>query len=220
MSTFKQSIIPVKLTKSTTHHPTIQLLQKPTNKTRKKKKDETCAKPETEEEIEEVSEMISLRPISLSDVDDFMVWATDDKVSKFCIWDTYTTKDQAVDYIKNQAIPHPWLRVICLENQAIGSITVTPSSGQESCRGELGYVLAHNYWGRGIATRAVQLVVSIIFKEWPHLKRLEALVHVENKGSQRVLQKAGFEREAVLRNYRNLKGKTADMAMYSFLGND
>ncbi|PIN22569.1 Amino-acid N-acetyltransferase [Handroanthus impetiginosus] len=180
--------------------------------------DEKSGKSEGEEGIQELSQ-ITLRPIELSDADDLMVWATDEKVTRFCLWETYTSKEQALDYIKNVAIPHPWLRVICIENHAIGAISVTPFSGFDRCRGELGYVLAHKYWGKGIVTRAVKMVVNTIFNEWPHLERLQAVVNVENKGSQRVLEKAGFEKEGVLKKYVVLKGKTVDVVMFSFLGN-
>ncbi|KAL2229924.1 uncharacterized protein LOC105171328 [Sesamum indicum] len=180
--------------------------------------DENSAKSEGEEKVQE-SFNITLRPIALPDVDDFMVWATDDRVTKFCLWDTYTSKEQAVDYIKNQAIPHPWLRAICIGDRVIGTITVDPCSGFGSCRAELGYVLAHKHWGKGIATRAVKMVVSTIFKDWPHLQRLQAVVHVANKGSQRVLEKAGFQREGVLRSYVLFKGKPIDVVMFSTLGN-
>ncbi|KAK4382447.1 hypothetical protein Sango_2871400 [Sesamum angolense] len=149
--------------------------------------DESSAKS-GEDKVQE-SFNITLRHIALSDVDDFMVWATDDRVTKFCLWDTYTSKEQAVEYIKNQAIPHPWLRAVCLGNHVIGTITVYPCSGSGSCRAELGY-------------------------------RLQAVVHVENKGSQRVLEKAGFQREGVLRSYELFKGKPVDVVMFSTLGND
>lgn len=63
-------------------------------------------------------------------------------------------------------------------------------------------------------------MAKTIFIEWPHLERLEALVDVQNGGSQRVLEKAGFEREGVLRNYTILKGKSRDMVMFSLLSTD
>ncbi|CAH9099626.1 unnamed protein product [Cuscuta europaea] len=163
---------------------------------------------------------ITLRSIQLSDLDDFMEWAGDERVTTFCTWDTYTSRDQAIDFIKNYAIPHPWLRVICLENRAVGSVSVTPRSGHDSCRGELGYVLAHKYWGKGVATRAVKMVASTIFSEWAHLERLEAFVDVTNKGSQRVLEKSGFLREGVLRKYLILKGRSRDTVVYSLLSTD
>lgn len=178
---------------------------------------ETSNVSDTKDEFTE----ITLRQIELSDVDDFMEWATDEKVSQLCTWDTCTSKDQALDFISNIAIPHPWLRVICLQNRAIGTITVTPNSGCfDSCRAELGYVLAHKYWGKGIVTKAAKIVVSNIFKEWPNLERVEALVDVDNKGSQRVLEKAGFLKEGVLRKYKNIKGRSRDEVIYSFLSTD
>ncbi|CAN4097674.1 unnamed protein product [Withania somnifera] len=181
--------------------------------------DET-SKPKRRERQDEFTE-ITLRQIELSDVDDFMEWAADEKVSQFCTWDTYTSKDQALNYIKNIAIPHPWLRVIFIKNRAIGAITVTPNSGCfDSCRAELGYVLARKYWGKGIVTKAVKMVVSTIFSEWSNLERLEALVDIDNKGSQRVLEKAGFLREGVLRKFKTIKGRSRDEVIYSFLSTD
>ncbi|KAK1387822.1 PAF1 complex component [Heracleum sosnowskyi] len=120
-------------------------------------------------------------------------------MSQYCTWSTYTSKEQAMDFMTNIVAPHPWLRAICLKNCAIGSISVTPFKGNDACRGELGYVLVSKYLGKGIVTRAVKMVVSMIFVEWPHLERLEALVDIETVGSQRVLEKAGFHREGVLR---------------------
>ncbi|KAI5649185.1 hypothetical protein M9H77_35190 [Catharanthus roseus] len=165
---------------------------------------------------------ITIRAIELSDVDDLMLWATDDEVTRFCTWDTYNSRNQALDYINNIAIPHPWSKVICLKNRAIGAISVTPNLGiiQDKCRAELGYVLARKYWGKGIVTRAVKMVVSTIFQEWSDVERIEAIVDVDNKGSQRVLEKCGFQKEAVLRKYKQWKGKTRDCAMFSFLSTD
>ncbi|CAL5416133.1 unnamed protein product [Camellia sinensis] len=163
---------------------------------------------------------ITLRPFDLSDTDDIMVWATDNKVSQFCTWNTYTSREQAIDFIENIAIPHPWLRAICLKNRAIGSVSVMPSSGIGASRGEIGYALASEYWGRGIVTRAVKMVVSSVFSEWPHLERLEGLVYVDNLGSQRVLQKAGFQKEGVLRKYVTVKGRSRDIVIFSLLSSD
>ncbi|KAK9137383.1 hypothetical protein Sjap_007977 [Stephania japonica] len=165
---------------------------------------------------------IHLRPFTLADIDDFMVWATDDSVSKFCRWNSYTSKDDGLAYLTNTVLPHPYFRAICLRDtdRPIGAISVGPFEGIDRCRAELGYLLASEYWGRGVATAAVRMVASEIFEEWRHLERLEALVDVENGGSMRVLEKAGFVREGLLRRYCVLKGRTRDMVMFSMLNTE
>ncbi|KAH6821589.1 Acyl-CoA N-acyltransferases superfamily protein [Perilla frutescens var. hirtella] len=160
---------------------------------------------------------ITLRPIKVSDIEDFMVWASDERVSHFCTWETYTSHDQALHFFNNNAIPHPWYQAICTDDRAIGSISVTPNSGNRSCTAELGYVLAFDHWGKGIATEAVKIAASTIFRDWPLLERLEAFVDVDNIGSQRVLAKSGFVREGVLRKYDVVKGKSRDMVVFSLL---
>ncbi|KAK1267546.1 hypothetical protein QJS04_geneDACA000557 [Acorus gramineus] len=163
------------------------------------------------------SPKITLRPFNLSDVDAFMAWAGDDRVSHFAGWDTFTSKDDALNYIRDTIIPHPWYRAICLGDRPVRSVSVKQGPGAaDRCRASIGYGVAHEYWGRGIATRAVEVVVS----EWPHLMRLDGLVDVENLGSQRVLEKAGFVREGVLRKYMVVKGRTRDMVMYSVTRDD
>ncbi|XP_059630143.1 uncharacterized protein LOC132273136 [Cornus florida] len=164
---------------------------------------------------------ITLRLFKLSDIDDFMVWATDDEASRFCSWETFSSKESTMEYIVNVIIPHSWFRAICLNGRPIGSISVTPNeSSKYMCRAEIGYVIGSKYWGKGIVTRAVKMVANTIFVEWPHLERLEALVNDDNPGSQRVLEKAGFQREGVLRRYVIMKGRTRDMVIFSLLSTD
>ena len=160
---------------------------------------------------------ISLRALDLSDVNDFMAWATDERVARFCTGEPYTNKEDAIEYIKDKIIPHPGFRAICLDDKAIGAISVCANSGNNACRGEIGYVLAYKYWGKGIAKMAVNLVVESVFKDWPHLERLEGLVDVDNLGSQKVLEKCGFVREGVLRKFCLLKGKSRDMVIFSWI---
>ncbi|WCJ23813.1 Acyl-CoA N-acyltransferases (NAT) superfamily protein [Euphorbia peplus] len=160
---------------------------------------------------------ISIRSFDISDTDDYMVWATDERVPKYCSWEPLTTKEETLNYINTKVLTHPWCKAICLKNRPIGYILVTKSAEN---RAELGYVLAFKYWGKGIGTRAVKLVSKMIFGEYPELERLEALVDVEHVGSQRVLEKAGFTRECVLRKHYILKGRCRDFVMFSFLSTD
>ncbi|CDY15325.1 BnaC04g42980D [Brassica napus] len=159
---------------------------------------------------------ISLRPMILSDVDDYMVWATDAKVARFCSWEPCTSREEAIKYITDSVLTHPWLRAICLEDDRPNGYILIMSV--DKIRKEIGYLLTKKYWGKGFATEAVRLVTAEVFKEMPEVERLEALVDVDNIGSQRVLEKVGFTREGVLmRNFIVMKGSIRDMVMFSFL---
>ena len=52
------------------------------------------------------------------------------------------------------------------------------------------------------------------------LERVEARCAVENVGSQRVLEKSGFEREGRLRGYFKLRGRRVDNFLYALLRED
>ncbi|KAK1290878.1 hypothetical protein QJS10_CPB18g01433 [Acorus calamus] len=162
---------------------------------------------------------ITLRKFDLSDVDDFLKWASDPRVTRYGRYDTpITTRAEALAHLRDVILPHPWFRAICVgdDKRAVGSILVDPCES-EKCRASMGGRLACEYWGKGIATRAVEAVVKEIFEELPHLMRLEAVANVENVASQRVLEKAGLTREGVLRRYIVRRGRARDVVMYSVL---
>ncbi|KAL9232675.1 hypothetical protein vseg_007757 [Gypsophila vaccaria] len=166
----------------------------------------------------ELHSNLSLRQIDpVNDVDDFMVWACDEHVSQFCTWYPCTSKEQTIEYINDKVINHPYFKLICLNNRAIGYVLVTFNEGNDKCRAEIGYVLAARYWGRGIATWAVDMLVSMIFEERLELERVEAFVDVENIASHKVLEKVGFLREGVLRKHYIMKGRARDFVIFSLL---
>ncbi|KAG6766129.1 hypothetical protein POTOM_030196 [Populus tomentosa] len=166
------------------------------------------------------SSRISLRPFKLSDVDDFLKWASDDRVTRYLRWNSITSREEALAHLEKVAIPHPWRRSICLDDRSIGYISISPESNDDRCRASFGYALAAEYWGQGIATIASKMAVSSVFQDLPYLVRLQALVEVENRSSQRVLEKTGFVKEGLLRKYGYCKGEIRDMLVYSFLSTD
>ena len=67
-------------------------------------------------------------------------------------------------------------------------------------RASTGYALARDAWGRGYATEVTRAMVALAWTI-PRLARLYALCHPHNVASAHVLEKAGFEREGLLRKY-------------------
>jgi RimJ/RimL family protein N-acetyltransferase len=149
-----------------------------------------------------------------------MSWASDPRVARFQRRDAYTSLDQARRYIADHVLPHPWYRAICVAGRPVGSVAVKPAGDGPFARASVGYRVARDHWGRGVATRAVRAATAEVFAAWPWLRRLEAVADVENPASQRVLEKAGFVREGVLRRYILLKGRPRDMVMFSLVDTD
>ncbi|HEX5098896.1 MAG TPA: GNAT family N-acetyltransferase [Polyangiaceae bacterium] len=83
----------------------------------------------------------------------------------------------------------------------------------------LGYWVRSPEAGRGIAPRAVRLVVDWVF-EHTALNRLEVLAAVANLRSRRVAVKSGAAFEAVLRKRFILGGVPVDVALYAFVRPD
>jgi RimJ/RimL family protein N-acetyltransferase len=175
---------------------------------------------ETQAKHKVCASQITLRLLTVSDIDDFMVWSTDEKVSKCCTWEPFTSKNDAVLYIQTSILTHPWFRAICLDGRPIGAVMVTGNTGSDRCRAEIGYHLGSGFWGRGIVTEAVKMAALCVFKEWDYLERLEAFVEPDNGGSIRVLEKVGFLREGVLRKHYLLKGRARDFVIFSLLSNE
>ena len=73
--------------------------------------------------------------------------------------------------------------------------------------GELGYSLAHAYWGRGWATEAARAAMDAAFAAYADLNRMRAMADARNGASLRVMEKLGMVREGVLRQNRLVRGE-------------
>lgn len=81
----------------------------------------------------------------------------------------------------------------------------------------IGYFLNEDYWGQGIATKAVQLLTRYLFEQ-VGVNRLQAEVMPANGASKTVLQKNGFMLEGTLRQATVWSGKgVVDLEIYGLL---
>ncbi|GKC32464.1 acyl-CoA N-acyltransferases superfamily protein [Tanacetum coccineum] len=129
--------------------------------------------------------------------------------------ETMTTEDEALALTKH-LMTDPWRMSICMHDRFVGFVSTFNHKGHKA---EIGYCLARKYWGQGITTQALKMSVKIVLKDFPEIVRLEAFADVENIGSQRVLEKAGFKKEGLLRKNTFIKGSFVDDFVYSFLSN-
>jgi RimJ/RimL family protein N-acetyltransferase len=109
----------------------------------------------------------------------------------------------------------PFAIVAADRGELLGSISLMRFAWEHR-RGEVGYWLATEARGRGHATRAVQLICAWGFVQLG-LERIDLLAATGNQASQTVAERAGFDREAVLRSYMMGTEGRQDMVAFGLL---
>jgi ribosomal-protein-alanine N-acetyltransferase len=84
---------------------------------------------------------------------------------------------------------------------------------------ELAYLIAPAARGQGIATAAVDALSRYAFERLA-MQRLQIRVDPGNAASQRVAEKAGYQREGLMRSALIVRGRRADVLVYSRLPSD
>lgn len=102
------------------------------------------------------------------------------------------------------------------EDRVIGSIGVFRKDNIHFQTAELGYYIAEPDWGQGHGTRAVRQVCELIF-ETTDIIRIFAEPFARNLGSCRILEKADFQLEGILRKNALKNGQTEDMKLYALV---
>lgn len=128
----------------------------------------------------------------------------------------YTTKD-AKEWIKrnqrfaNKKHPESINFAIDIDGDVVGGIELSKIEGH---RAEIGYWLGERYWRKGIMTEAVKVVTRFGFEKLG-LRRIYAGVFPFNKASMRVLEKAGYQLEGILRKNVVKDGRLMDDYLYA-----
>jgi [ribosomal protein S5]-alanine N-acetyltransferase len=98
--------------------------------------------------------------------------------------------------------------------EAVGGIGFKLGTDIARLTAEMGYWLGEPYWGRGLTTRAVLATSEWAFENYK-LTRIFAMAFSHNVASMRVLEKAGFEREGILRRSAVKNGVVLDQVLYA-----
>ena len=106
-----------------------------------------------------------------------------------------------------------WAIVLKDNNETIGNISVnTVNKKHNYC--DVGYVIRYNYWKNGYATEALNAVSNYLLDSGYHL--VECTCNELNIQSSRVMEKAGFKKDACIPNRRlNKDGTYSGVCYYS-----
>lgn len=96
----------------------------------------------------------------------------------------------------------------------VGVGGVVPQQDIFRINGEIGYWIGEPYWGKGYATQVVKQLTAFAFNKLD-LLRVYACVFEYNKTSMRVLEKAGFALEAVIKSSILKNNQVLDEYLYS-----
>ena len=128
----------------------------------------------------------------------------------------YTDAD-AQTYLKQVVSTQPEINfAIDLAGEAVGGVGFVPGTDVERHSAEVGFWLGESVWGRGIATAALKSSTRYVIAECG-LWRVFAVPFSENAASIRVLEKAGFVREGLMRRSAVKEGRIVDQVLYAFI---
>lgn len=99
---------------------------------------------------------------------------------------------------------------------AVGNIGFTIKDDIYRFNAEIGYWLGEDFWGRGIMSEAIPIMVSYIFRNF-QVNRIYACVLAGNTASMRVLEQTGFRPEAVLRKAAVKNNQPMDEHIFALL---
>jgi ribosomal-protein-alanine N-acetyltransferase len=105
---------------------------------------------------------------------------------------------------------------IIVDGEAAGGVGLRLGEDVYRRSAEIGFWLGKTFWGRGIMTEVVRAVTRYAFARFD-LCRIYAYVFDWNPASARVLEKAGYRREARLEQSVTKEGRTIDQLLYAMI---
>jgi len=167
------------------------------------------------------TERLILRRIILEDAPDyFLLRSNVDAMKHICkplqtsIEETKALIDKVNEMINfNEGIG--W--AVCFKNENIMIGTVSfHKIAKDHYRAEMGYMLHPKYWRQGIISEAIKAIIDFGFNELK-FHSIEAHIDPENTGSEKILQKFNFIKEAYFKENYFYNGQFKDTAVYSLL---
>jgi ribosomal-protein-alanine N-acetyltransferase len=168
------------------------------------------------------TERLLLKRLHPSDAESLFAILADEELTRFYDDEAFTQISQAREQIEAWASAFDARRAIRWGIARRDTDTVVGTCGYYGFHGwhrraSIGYELARSHWRQGIMTEALDAIIGFGFRK-VGLNRIQAVMMPRNEGSAMLLEKLGFRREGVLREYENWGNKGhVDLLMFSLL---
>jgi ribosomal-protein-alanine N-acetyltransferase len=171
-----------------------------------------------------ITDRLVARRLSEEDVPTiFKTYASDERVARYMTWPVATEVAHVQAFVSGAVASWPagTAYEFAVVEQASGEIVGGCGMHQYEKGNDshyvFGYCFAARVWGQGYATEIARALVAW-FDGCDDVVRFAAWVDLENPASARVLEKAGLEREGILRRWivhPNLGPTPRDVFMYA-----
>lgn len=106
----------------------------------------------------------------------------------------------AIGFVENENKKSPVQSFKITKNsEFIGVISFNPKKGIYKKNAEIGYWIAEPFWGQGIGSKAVELILKYGSETFPKIEKIIGKVFHKNIGSMIILERNGFKREAIIK---------------------
>lgn len=144
---------------------------------------------------------LTLRSITSDDAQAiFDSYEQDPEVTRYLSWRPHKSIEDTHAYVEmclKAETSRVYMMMLQSSAEVIGAFDLRKTGHAKL---EYGYALARPFWGQGVMTEALIEVVDWALGQ-PSIWRIGAVADVENIGSIRVMEKAGLQREGVLRRW-------------------
>jgi ribosomal-protein-alanine N-acetyltransferase len=170
--------------------------------------------------------LVTLRPSSDSDIDAIFHACQDPLIPAFTTVPADYTIDHAIEFVRSDPFSLAERRelrfIVEFGNgsaKKFAGVISLHTINIKNHTAEVGYWMEKAMRGKGIATTAVSMITDYGFTTIG-FRRIEGLADFDNEASQKVLMKAGFEKEGILRNKVTREdGRQIDMALFATTNN-
>lgn len=167
---------------------------------------------------------ILLRDLCLEDATErYADWLADDDVTRYLeVASSRQSIEELETFIQGmRSNPNIFLMAICdLSGRHIGNIKLGYPVSWQDRRASIGIMIGdQDYWGKGVATEAIGLLVDFAFREL-NLHKLMAGCLVNNVGAYKAFANNRFEVEGTIRHHYIIDGKPVDYYSLGLINQD
>lgn len=168
---------------------------------------------------------VELIPISMDYLSDMHEYSTMPEFFKFLEYEEFASMKETENYLKELVRisevgnGHYWFIKLLNENKVVGTFDIiNVDQKRNSC--EIGYGISPKFWKKGLFSEVIRYVIPELFERYC-IHRIFVKTHVDNLGSIKGLEKNGFRKEGIMRDYYlTTDGRRVDACLLSKINED